>query len=73
MRDFVFKGRFISRAERKPRLEMVSESAKALFAVIKKGAFQISIAQTYPLRDASRAHRDLESAQDDGADNFAHE
>ena len=36
-------------------------SANALFDVVTKGAVKIEIRQTYPLKDAAQAHRDLES------------
>src|SRR6202040_523379 len=35
--------------------------AEHLFAVVKSGAVKIPINQKYPLRDAAKAHRDLES------------
>jgi NADPH:quinone reductase len=35
--------------------------ADHLFAVVKSGAVKIPINQKYPLRDAAKAHRDLES------------
>lgn len=36
-------------------------TAAELFSVIESGAVRIRVAQTYPLRDAERAHRDLEA------------
>ena len=42
------------------RNEML-ERAADLFAVIKSGAVRISIKQRYPLAEAARAHRDLET------------
>jgi len=36
-------------------------SAKALFKVVQDGAVKIEIGQTYPLKEAAKAHRDLES------------
>jgi NADPH:quinone reductase len=34
---------------------------------VKKGAVKISINQTYPLAEAERAHRDLESRKTTGS------
>ena len=42
-------------------------AARDLFAVVKKGAVNISINQTYALRDAAQAHRDLESRKTTGS------
>ncbi|MDX1762892.1 MAG: quinone oxidoreductase [bacterium] len=42
-------------------------NASELFAVVEKGAVKIEIKQTYPLKDAARAHRDLESRRTTGA------
>jgi NADPH:quinone reductase len=42
------------------RKELVS-TANDLFAVIDKGKVKIAVNQTYPLREAERAHRELES------------
>jgi NADPH2:quinone reductase len=42
-------------------------SARELFAVVKKGAVKITINQTYPLKDAAQAHRDLESRKTTGS------
>jgi NADPH2:quinone reductase len=41
-------------------------AANDLFSVVKSGAVKISINQTYPLRDAAQAHRDLESRKTTG-------
>ena len=41
------------------RKELVS-TANDLFAVVAKNKVKIAVNQTYPLRDAERAHRDLE-------------
>jgi len=35
--------------------------------VVKKGAVKITINQTYALRDAAQAHRDLESRKTTGS------
>lgn len=42
-------------------------SAQALFDVMKKGVVKVSVSQTYPLSDAARAHRDLESRATTGS------
>ena len=46
-------------------------SAKALFDVVQTGVVKIEVNQTYPLKDAAQAHRDLEGAQDHGIDGAA--
>ncbi|MGC1352862.1 MAG: zinc-binding dehydrogenase, partial [Xanthobacteraceae bacterium] len=38
-----------------------------LFAVVGSGAVKIPINQTYPLKDAAKAHRDLESRATTGS------
>jgi len=47
------------------REDLVS-SARELFAVVKSGKVKIRVNQTYPLRDAARAHADLESRKTTG-------
>jgi NADPH2:quinone reductase len=42
-------------------------SAKALFDVVTKGVVKIEIRQTYPLKDAAQAHRDLEGRRTTGS------
>lgn len=42
-------------------------AAAELFDVVASGAVKISIAQTYPLRDAAQAHRDLEARKTTGS------
>ena len=42
-------------------------AARDLFAVVKKGAVKIAINQTYPLREAAQAHRDLEGRKTTGS------
>ena len=49
-------------AERKD----LEAAARDLFAVVKKGAVKISINQTYALKDAAQAHRDLEARKTTG-------
>ena len=41
--------------------------AAELFSVVKSGKVRISINQTYPLRDAAQAQRDLESRKTTGS------
>ncbi len=48
------------------REDLVS-SARELFAVVKQGAVKITVNQTYPLRDAAQAHRDLEMRRTTGS------
>jgi NADPH:quinone reductase len=47
--------------------EDLATAARELFAVVKKGAVKIAVNQTYPLREAERAHRDLESRKTTGS------
>jgi NADPH2:quinone reductase len=42
-------------------------SANALFDVVSKGAVKIEIRQTYPLKDAAQAHRELEGRRTTGS------
>lgn len=51
------------------REELVA-SAKALFDVVLSGAVKIEINQTYPLKDAAQAHRDLEARKTTGSTIF---
>ena len=41
-------------------------AANDLFSVVKSGAVKIMVNQTYPLRDAAQAHRDLEARKTTG-------
>ncbi|WP_028006674.1 quinone oxidoreductase family protein [Solimonas flava] len=41
--------------------------ANALFDVVRRGAVRIEIGQTYALRDAAQAHRDLEARRTSGS------
>ena len=41
-------------------------AAGELFEVVGSGAVKIAINQTYPLREAAQAHRDLESRRTTG-------
>jgi hypothetical protein len=45
----------------------LSAMAKDLFEVVLSGAVKIEIKQTYPLKDAAQAHRDLESRKTVGS------
>jgi NADPH2:quinone reductase len=41
-------------------------AANDLFSVVKSGAVKIMVNQTYKLRDAAQAHRDLENRKTTG-------
>jgi len=45
-------------------------AANELFDVVRSGAVKLAINQTYPLRDAAQAHRDLESRKTTGSTVF---
>jgi NADPH2:quinone reductase len=47
--------------------EDLAASAAALFDVVQKGAVRIEVRQTYALKDAAQAHRDLEARQTTGS------
>ena len=47
--------------------EDLLKAARDLFAVVKNKAVKISINQTYPLREAARAHSDLEARKTTGS------
>ena len=47
--------------------EDLVKSARELFDVVKKKAVKVPINQTYPLREAAQAHRDLESRKTTGS------
>ena len=47
--------------------EALLAGARELFAVVKSGKVKIAINQTYPLRDAAQAQRDLESRKTTGS------
>lgn len=47
--------------------EDLVQSARELFAIVKKGAVKIVIHQTYPLKEAAQAHRDLEARKTTGS------
>jgi len=46
--------------------EDLVKAARELFAVVKSGKVKITVNQTYPLREAAQAHRDLESRKTTG-------
>ena len=46
--------------------EELEQAANALFDVVQSGAIKINVSQTYALRDAAQAHRDLESRKTTG-------
>ena len=46
--------------------EDLLSAARELFDVVESGAVKIAINQTYPLRDAAQAHRDLENRKTTG-------
>jgi len=45
-------------------------ASRELFDVVQKGVVQLAINQTYPLRDAAQAHRDLQSRKTTGSTVF---
>ncbi|HEX3538793.1 MAG TPA: quinone oxidoreductase [Stellaceae bacterium] len=45
-------------------------AARELFDVVQKGVVKLAINQTYPLRDAAQAHRDLQSRKTTGSTVF---
>ena len=49
------------------RREDLLHSASELFAVVENGAVKIEVNQTYPLREAAQAHRDLEARRTTGS------
>ena len=57
---------FTYAAQRADLLEM----AKDLFGAVLSGAVRIEVNQTYPLKDAAQAHRDLESRKTTGSTVF---
>ncbi len=45
----------------------LNRAARELFAVVESGAVKVRVGQTYPLAEAARAHRDLESRRTTGS------
>jgi NADPH2:quinone reductase len=52
------------------RREDLLTAARDLFEVVEKGIVKLAINQTYPLRDAAQAHRDLQSRKTTGSTVF---
>ena len=48
------------------RADLVA-SAKALFEVVSSGKVKVEVPQTYALKDAARAHEDLEARKTTGS------
>ena len=61
---YVTRPTLFTHASHRPRLE---EMAGNLFDVVLSGAVTIEINQTYPLKDASQAHADLEGRRTTGS------
>jgi NADPH2:quinone reductase len=51
------------------RVDMLAMSQE-LFDVVLSGAVKIHVNQTYPLKDAAQAHRDLEARKTTGSTIF---
>jgi NADPH2:quinone reductase len=47
--------------------EDLTKAARELFSVVKSGKVRININQTYPLKEAAQAHRDLEGRKTTGS------
>ena len=47
--------------------EDLVRAARELFSVVKSKAVKVHINQTYPLREAAQAHRDLEARKTTGS------
>lgn len=47
--------------------EDLVKSARSMFQVLEKGIVKVSVNQTYPLKNAAKAHRDLEGRKTTGA------
>jgi len=52
------------------RREDLLAHAQDLFEVVRSGAVRIEVARTYPLKEAARAHRDLEARKTTGSSVF---
>ncbi len=61
---YVTRPTLFTHASHRPRLE---EMAGNLFDVVLSGAVRIEVNQTYPLKDAARAHADLEGRRTTGS------
>ncbi|WP_137388581.1 quinone oxidoreductase family protein [Rhodoligotrophos defluvii] len=49
------------------RREDLEAAARDVFAMVASGKVKVDVRQTYPLKDAARAHRDLESSKTTGS------
>ena len=47
--------------------EDLIDNSNELFDVVRSGAVEVEIGQTYPLKEAAQAHRDLESRKTTGS------
>jgi NADPH:quinone reductase len=61
---FLTRPTLFSYTARREDLEM---GARALFQVVESGKLKVGVARTYPLAEAARAHRDLESRKTTGS------
>lgn len=50
-----------------PTTEKLRAAAKEMFDLVASGVLKIEIGQTYPLKDAAQAHRDLEARKTTGS------
>jgi NADPH2:quinone reductase len=50
--------------------EALTAMAKELFDVVQSGAVKIEVHQTYPLKDAAKAHADLAARKTTGSTVF---
>ena len=50
-----------------PRREALLEMAEELFAQVRAGTVKVPVRQTYALKDAARAHQDLEGRRTTGS------
>jgi NADPH:quinone reductase len=50
-----------------PTTEKLRASAREMFDLVAAGVLKIDIGQTYPLKDAAQAHRDLEGRKTMGS------
>jgi NADPH2:quinone reductase len=63
-------GLFVTRptlAHYAPTTEVLRAAAKVVFDLVAAGILTIQIGQTYPLKDAAQAHRDLEARKTTGS------
>jgi NADPH2:quinone reductase len=50
-----------------PTTEKLRAAAKELFDLVAAGVIKVEIGQTYALKDAAQAHRDLEARKTTGS------